>query len=66
MTAAARWIELGGDGAQSIRADPTSKEPPMDSTRTLRRPPPDAYDHLWSLLPLYVTFCLLFCVFAGG
>ncbi len=35
-------------------------------TRSSRRPSPDAYDHLWSLLPLFVTFYVLFCAFAGS
>jgi hypothetical protein len=28
----------------------------MESTRTSRRLPPDAYDHLWNLLPLQMVF----------
>jgi hypothetical protein len=38
----------------------------MNSIRTLRHPPPDAYDHLWDLLPVYVTFYSLFCIFVGS
>ena len=38
----------------------------MDSIRASRHPSPDAYDHLWALLPLYITFLSLFCVFAGS
>jgi len=38
----------------------------MDSARTSRHPSPDAYDHLWSLLPVYITFYSLFCIFAGS
>jgi hypothetical protein len=36
------------------------------SIRTSRHPSPDAYDHLWSLLPLYITFLSLFCMFADS
>jgi len=28
----------------------------MNSTRTSHHPSPDAYDHVWSLLPLHMTF----------
>jgi len=38
----------------------------VESIRTSRHPSPDAYDHLWSLLPLYITFFSLFCMFADS
>lgn len=38
----------------------------MGSRCASRHPSSDAYDHLWSLLPLYVTFFWLFCVFADS
>jgi hypothetical protein len=38
----------------------------MNSIRASRRPSPDAYDYLWSLLPLHITFFCLFCMFANS
>ena len=37
----------------------------MPQIRKPGRPAPDAYDHLWPLLPVYVAFIATIVLFAG-
>jgi hypothetical protein len=37
----------------------------MSESRNAKRPAPDAYDHLWSLLPVFVAFIASLVFFAA-
>lgn len=37
----------------------------MSESHNRKRPAPDAYDHLWALLPVFVAFVALLVLIAG-
>jgi len=38
----------------------------MKPTRDSHRPQPDAWDHLWALLPVFIAFLALLVIFADN